>query len=70
MQEQTFDGQYTEPKPVTQKGVREALKRVFDGSTKRLLIFAAKDAHGRPTKEMRRAWRRSQKKRGKNGCGD
>jgi len=61
MQEQTFDGTYKEPKKLTPKSMMDALKRINNGSTKRLLIFAMKDEHGRPTKEMKRAWRRFNK---------
>ena len=62
MQEQNKDLTYNEPQPLTQKNLKDALKRIDNGTTKRLLIFAQKDAHGRPTKEMRRAWRRYNRK--------
>ncbi|MBA7484608.1 hypothetical protein ES707_20138 [subsurface metagenome] len=58
MQEQTFNGAYKKPEPLTDKKLKEALRRISGESTKRLLIFASKDSHGRPTKEMKRAWRR------------
>ena len=58
MQEQTNDGVYLKPELLNDKKLKEAQKRLNDGSTKRLLIFAARDSGGNPTKEMRRAWRR------------
>lgn len=63
MQEQTFDNKYTEPEPMTRKNLKQALHRLDNGSTKRLLVFLVKDEGGRPTKEMRRAWRRYNKNR-------
>jgi hypothetical protein len=61
MQEQYHDGAYKKPKPLTDKNMEQALRNLNTGSTKRLLIFASKDGHGRPTKEMKRAWRRYNK---------
>jgi hypothetical protein len=58
MQEQTFNNAYKKPEPLTDKKMEGALRRISDGSTKRLLIFASEDSNGQPTKEMKRAWRR------------
>lgn len=64
MQEERNDGTYTKPIKYDQMEFFRAMKRIDEGSTKRLLIFATKDSHGKPTKEARRAWRRYNKGKG------
>ena len=54
MQVQETDGRYREPESLKP----EELKSMFeDRKIKRILVFPAYD-NGRPTAELRRAWRR------------
>lgn len=55
MQTQDVSGDYDEPKPLDFDVLSEALKKK---STKRVIVFAAYGDDGKPTPELRRAWRR------------
>ncbi len=55
MQVQDNNGVYRQPEPLTQDRLEEELKKT---STKRILVFAGYDTNGKPTAELRRAWRR------------
>lgn len=72
MQVQYEDGTYGEPRGATRGELSKALAELAvpdepdqlpkevgrAPQPQRVLIFAAHDKHGRPTKELRRAWRR------------
>lgn len=55
MQVQEIDGCYKKPEPHVPDKLKELLK---DVTVKRVLVFAAYGEDGKPTLELRRAWRR------------
>lgn len=55
MQVQEMDGLYRKPEPRASDKLEELLK---DVTVKRVLVFAAYGEDGKPTSELRRAWRR------------
>lgn len=61
MQVQENDGSYRKPEELDTRRLEEVLEEVC---TKRVLVFPAYDENGKPSAEMRRAWRRYNRTRG------
>ncbi len=53
MQSQDYNGTYGKPEPLNEEKLIEELSK-----KKRFLVFKSLDEQGKPTPEMRRAWRR------------
>ena len=67
MQEQKIDNTYGKPEIVpkefaTNKLLNGLMEKLEDSNVKRILFFKAYDNNGKPTQELKRAWRRYNKK--------
>jgi len=55
MQEQRYDGKYGKPENLDLLNIEEKLR---DERIKRVITFPGYEENGKPSKELRRAWRR------------
>lgn len=67
MQEQYPDGTYSKPTEVTDEELKKKLGKLDYKEVRKILLFAAHDENGEPTKELRRAWRRYKRNKHKGG---
>ena len=67
MQEQRIDNTYSKPEIVpkefeSDKLLNRLMEKLEDSNIRRVLFFKAYDENGKPTQELKRAWRRYNQK--------
>lgn len=66
MQAQMDDGTYGEPREI---GLDTLVREIsLRPGTRKILLFQSHDEQGKPTKELRRAWRRYRRRPAKGLC--